>query len=76
MNQIINQIAPIFVVLIVLALVSFRSKTTHFECPSCGSAFKTSGLRFALAPHIFNRRYVKCPNCNYSAMMDVINDKQ
>lgn len=75
MNQLmITQMAPIIVIIIAFTFVVYRSRTTHFECPVCGCSFKTSSLRYALAPHMFNRRYVTCPVCSYSAMMDVIND--
>ena len=76
MNPIINQIAPIIVIVIALIFTSLRWKTTHFECPNCGSKFKVSRLKYGLTPHSFGRRYVTCPNCNYSAMMASISDKE
>ena len=76
MNPIITQLFPIIVMLIALVFIVYRSKTTHFECPSCGCAFKQSIFSYALAPHAFNRRYTTCPNCSYSGMMDVISDKE
>jgi len=74
MSQIVNHVAPIIVILIVLVLVSFRSQTTHFECPKCHSSFKVSGLTFSLTPHVGGSRYVKCPDCGYRGMMPTVND--
>ncbi len=65
----------IVIVVLALAIVVVRSKTTHFECPNCNRSFKVSSLRYVITPHAGFSRYVKCPYCNYSGMMVPKSDK-
>lgn len=52
-----------------------RTKTTHFECPACGLAFKLSKLSFAFAlKKGFYLRLVTCPACGYRGWMEIIKD--
>lgn len=70
-----GQLGPVVVVIIVLAIVMFRARTTHFECPNCGHSFKVSGPKYALTFHVGFNRYVTCPNCNKGAMMTPMRDE-
>lgn len=68
-------LAALGLLVVTLGVVIHRSKTTHFECPECGSPFKLSTLSFILAPHtLYNKRYVTCPNCGYSGMLGAVKD--
>lgn len=61
--------------LFVFKFSDIRTKTTHFECPQCSSAFKLSRLQFAFAlKRNFYERLVTCPVCGYRDWMPIIND--
>ncbi len=66
--------AGVFVA-VLLGAVIYRSKTTHFKCPTCGCVFRLSSVSYVLALHILNKRYAACPNCGHSGMMTVVKNK-
>jgi endogenous inhibitor of DNA gyrase (YacG/DUF329 family) len=76
--------APIVFILIgvvvALAIAFWRTRTTHFECPSCGRSFKVSVIEYFLAQAVLGRpggddRYVPCPYCHASVLMTPILDR-
>lgn len=69
-------IVPLIVVIIVLLFVAQRAKTTHFECPVCGCAFKVSVSTYMVAFHMLGKRDVTCPNCGYRGLLPPINDDE
>ena len=51
-------------IVLISAIVVAEWKKGYFICPDCGYKFKPNFKEFILAPHIFTRRYFKCPHCN------------
>lgn len=81
MNPIANLIQTIFIMSLIFVLAykysDIRTKTTHFECPLCGSAFKLSKLNFAFAlKKNLNERMVTCPVCGHKDWMQIIYDEK
>jgi DNA-directed RNA polymerase subunit RPC12/RpoP len=64
----------ILIPLVAAAVVVYRSKSTHYECPQCGHTFKVPLLRFLLATHIGAKSYVTCPRCHHTDLMVAICD--
>ncbi|MFC5406417.1 hypothetical protein [Cohnella soli] len=85
MNQ--DQTNPIFILvqivvpvglgfLLVYKIADIRTKTTHFVCPACRSAFKLSKFQiaFAIKSGLLNERIVTCPACGYRGSMPMVKD--
>ena len=64
-------------VVVALAIAIWRTRTTHYDCPSCGHSFKVSVIEYFLAQAVLGRpgggdRYVTCPYCHASVLMSAI----
>jgi hypothetical protein len=56
------------------ALALYQTRSTHFECPTCGRSFKVSVFEYFFATHAPTGRYVTCPYCFTGAMLTPIPD--
>ena len=70
-----GHLGAIVIIVIVFAIVVFRSRTTHFECPNCGHSFKVSSLNYIFTLHAGLSRFATCPNCGKGALMTPVGDK-
>lgn len=48
----------------VLALSKWSTDTTGYECPSCRNQFEIDLRTNLLSPHIWDKKYLRCPSCN------------
>ncbi len=62
-------------VLILVCVQQWRRAKSHFDCAECGASFKIGILAFALTQHVMGRRWVQCPKCGYSGLMELTRDK-
>lgn len=67
-------IIPIIIIVVAILLVTYRAKTSHFECPACGCLFKVPVSVFLTSFHMLGKRNVTCPHCGYRGMLPPIKD--
>ena len=48
--------------------------TAYWNCSSCGNDFKVSFIEYLKAPHIFNKRKLKCPLCGNKTYHKTLRD--
>ncbi|RKY83464.1 hypothetical protein DRQ11_13030 [candidate division KSB1 bacterium] len=47
----------------VFALVRWLAHNTVYVCPNCGHRFTISAFRYAISPHMWEKKLLRCPKC-------------
>jgi hypothetical protein len=64
MSSSLDPLIVIPVVLVLAVLVQSQvSKNFDYQCANCGTRLNPSALAVALAPHMFGKKLLRCPNC-------------
>jgi hypothetical protein len=75
-----SSLGPFIVIPVVLVLAvlvqSQVSKNFDCQCANCGTRFNPSALGIALAPHMFGKKLLRCPNCGKTTWAAAIPKQQ
>ena len=69
-------VAGFIILVAVIAVVSWRTRTTHFDCPTCGRSVKVSFGAYFFTRHSLTGRYVICPSCYTGALLTPLPDQR
>jgi DNA-directed RNA polymerase subunit RPC12/RpoP len=66
----------LIVVVGLLSLVIWHTKSFAYRCPRCGKIFEISIIEDLIGPNSVDRKYLKCPDCRKRSWAEIFKIKE